>query len=88
MPMARPYRDAVELAVEPVDNDRSPFTPPNAVLLRGQYTTGVPDAAPVVLLPEYEYHVSYVPVPGQEDVEDPDMCWVIERRKAAKRSKR
>lgn len=79
--MARPYKDAVEVATSPIEDARSPFTPPDARILLGIYTPGVRGPAPLVLLPEYEYRLSLTPVPGEDgEGEDPALVWVIERR--------
>lgn len=80
--MARPYKDAVELSTEPVPRLRSRFTPEDAVIVKGVYSPGVPDAAPLVLAPGFEYRVRRVGAPHQAGEEPAGQVWVIEKRSA------
>ena len=54
--MPRPYRDPVELVVEPLSQP-SAFVPADAKIVLGVVAPGASEAIPVVLLPGFEYRM-------------------------------
>lgn len=71
--MARPYRDATEVATEPLNRDEWFLTPEGSVLVRGVYFPGMREPLPIVLAPGYEYRI-------RQSEHDEERFWVIERR--------
>jgi hypothetical protein len=80
--MARPYRDAAELATTPVDRAIHPLVTEGAAILLGISFPAVDGPVPIMLVPGYEYRLRHVPAPGHEREEDREAywTWVLERR--------
>lgn len=81
--VSRPYRDAAEVATEPIPDRRAPWIPADAVMVRGVWQPGAPDPIPLVLLPCFEYRLRLAPDTDPED--ERASAWIIERRRVGDR---
>ena len=75
-PMARPYRDPVEILTAPVPA-QSPFIPLDAKIVVGLVAPASPEPIPIVLLPGFEYRMLEWRHPNTHEVH-----WRLERRKS------